>query len=367
MKESLSRLRGSLLGLAVGDAMGYTVDSLSLAEIRQNYGPNGLLGYDLVNGYADVTSYTQLAAFTINGLLLAITRGQMTGKMLPLHRYVGLSSREWAASQRPWGRPSTTFCWLLRVPEMCRRHCMDTRMLDALSRDTLGGMEARFNSSTTPGSLTSAAAVGLFGHLYPVSQTELDLLGAEVVALSHGSPLAFLSGAALTHLVSRSVKNPEIPLKKLALETAQSIKTQFGHQYSPAFEISNLLNLAVSLAEDSRLAPAVAMEQLHCLNCAQVLAGAVYACLMNPESFDTAMIAAVNHSGRSAAVGAVAGAILGARLGERALPGFYIECLESAMTLAELAYDLSTGCSMEMGNKLFDLDWDRKYIHGGRE
>ena len=85
MKESLSRLRGALLGLAVGDAMGYTVDGMRLAEIRQSYGPNGLLGYDLVNGYADVTSYTQLAAFTINGLLLAITRGQMTGKMLPLH------------------------------------------------------------------------------------------------------------------------------------------------------------------------------------------------------------------------------------------------------------------------------------------
>ena len=54
--------RGCLLGMAVGDAMGYTVDSRSLAEIREDYGPNGLLGYDLVNGYADVTSNTQLAA-----------------------------------------------------------------------------------------------------------------------------------------------------------------------------------------------------------------------------------------------------------------------------------------------------------------
>ena len=48
--------RGCLLGLAVGDAMGYTVDSRSWREIQEDYGPNGLLGYDLVNGYADVTS-----------------------------------------------------------------------------------------------------------------------------------------------------------------------------------------------------------------------------------------------------------------------------------------------------------------------
>ena len=39
--------RGCLLGLAVGDAMGYTVDSRSWQEIREDYGPNGLLGYDL--------------------------------------------------------------------------------------------------------------------------------------------------------------------------------------------------------------------------------------------------------------------------------------------------------------------------------
>ena len=155
-------------------------------------------------------------------------------------------------------------------------------------------------------------------------------------------------------------------MRNLALETAQSIKSQFGHQYSQSFEISNLLNLAVSLAEDSRLNPVTAMEQLHCLNAAQVLSGAVYACLRCGKSFDRAMIAAVNHSGRSAAVGAVAGAILGLRLGEKALPSFYIECLEPAETLGELAEDMLGGCTMERGSKLFDLDWDRKYIHGGK-
>ena len=129
-----SAYRGCLLGLAVGDAMGYTVDSRSWREIQEDYGPNGLLGYDLVNGYADVTSYTQLAAFTCNGLLLGLTRGQMQGKMAPFVRYIGLSHREWAASQRLWGRPDKTFCWLIHQKEMCRRHCMDTWMLDTLSR-----------------------------------------------------------------------------------------------------------------------------------------------------------------------------------------------------------------------------------------
>ena len=69
MVSRRSAYRGCLLGLAVGDAMGYTIDTKSWAEIREDYGPNGLLGYDLANGYAEISSYTQLAAFTANGLL----------------------------------------------------------------------------------------------------------------------------------------------------------------------------------------------------------------------------------------------------------------------------------------------------------
>ena len=43
-----------------------------------------------------------------------------------------------------------------------------------------------------------------------------------------------------------------------------------------------------------------------------------------------------------------------------------MECLEPAELLKELADDLFQGCTMEKGNKLYDLDWDRKYLHGGR-
>ena len=91
----------------------------------------------------------------------------------------------------------------------------------------------------------------------------------------------------------------------------------------------------------------------------------MYACLVSGDDFDTAMITAVNHSGCSAAVGALTGAILGAKLGQDALPEFYLECLEPAAYLAELADDLAQGCPMDLGSAMFDDDWDRKYVHGG--
>ena len=366
MAITRSAYRGCLLGMAVGDAMGYTVDSRTWREIQEDYGPNGLLGYDLVNGYADVTSYTQLAAFTCNGLLFGLTRGQMTGRMAPFIKYIALSSREWAASQRPWGRPSRTYCWLIRRPELCRRHCMDTRMLDSLNRENLGTLETPRNSFPDPGGLTSAVGVGLFFHQDRMDQQEIDRLGAEAVALTHGNPGAFLSGAVLAHLLSRLIGRPNVPMKPLIVDAIETVKDQFGHQYSQAFEIATLVRHAMTYAQSPNLKPVEVMEQLGCETAAQVLAGAIYACLISDGDFDRAMITAVNHSGRSAAVGAVAGAILGIRLGEEALPEFYIECLEPAETLRELADDLFTGCPMERGNKLFDLDWDYKYLHGGQ-
>lgn len=362
-----SAYRGCLLGMAVGDAMGYAVDGMRMSEIRETYGAAGLLGYDLCNGYADVTSYTQLAAFTCNGLLLALTRGQMLGKMAPLVKYVGLSSREWVASQRPWGRPDKTFCWLLQHPEICRRHCMETRMMDTLTRNAPGVPEEPGNTFITPGGLTTAIAVGLFHNRHRMAQEEIDRLGAEVVSLTHGGPSAFLSGAVLAHMVSRCLYEPNVPIRALVEESMQAVKELFGHQYPrQCTELSNLLSMALTLGDDPSRNHVDVMEQLHCENAAQVLAGAVYAIMAGYESFDASMIIAVNHSGRSCAVGAVTGALLGLRQTEDALPGFYIECLEPAEILMELADDMFHGCPMELGNKLFDADWDHKYVHGGK-
>lgn len=366
MGAPLTSYRGCLLGLAVGDAMGYTVDSRSLAEIREDYGPNGLLGYDLANGYAEITSYTQLAAFTCNAMLIAMTRGQIQGKMAPFVRYIAHSSREWVIGQRPWGRPDRTLCWLLQCPELCRRHCMDTRMMDTLTRKKLGTPEEPVNAFNTPGSLTAAIGVGLFFDPERMQQSEIDRLGAEAVALTHGSPLAFLSGSILAHILSNCGRKRAQPLAELYFEAMKALEEDFGHEYSQVYELTALLRRAIMLADNAEISAQNAMTQLRCENAAEVLAGAVYASLSSDSDFDRAMIAAVNHSGRSAAVGAITGAILGARLGDRALPEFYVESLECADILRELAADLYQGYPMIVGGRLFDIDWERKYLSGGK-
>lgn len=355
--------RSALLGLAVGDAMGYTVDRLTLEEIQADYGPNGLLGYDLVNGYAEVTSYTQLAAFTANGLLLGLTRGQMQGRMAPLVRYIGLALKEWSRSQQ-YSEPERNYCWLSTVPELKRRRCMDTRMLDALSRG-LGTMEEPIYRSDSPSNLTAVLPVALLSRMLDLPQEEIDRLGAETVALTHGSPEAFLTGAALTHLLSLLLQNPEMPLKEAIHQTRNAVQLQFGREYSQTTYLWEMLQHAEILTRTDRFSPMEAMERLHCRTAPEVLSGVIYACETCQNDFDTALITAVNHSGRSAAVGAITGTIMAIKMGETALPEFYLECLEPAGLLTELADDLAQGCPMDTTSRLFDDDWDRKYLHGG--
>ncbi|HIT34349.1 MAG TPA: ADP-ribosylglycohydrolase family protein [Candidatus Faecousia intestinigallinarum] len=364
MAEKATVCRGCLLGLAVGDAMGYPVDGKTLEEIHRDYGPGGLMGYDLVNGYADVTSYTQLAAYTANGLLIASTRGQLRGKMAPFVRYVAKAQQEWSKIQHIRRLPESTLCWISHVEQLRRRMCMDTRMLDTLRKDALGTVEEPANAYTTPAALTASVCVGLFFHPERMAVPEVGRLGAEVVALTHGDPGAFLSGAWLAYVTAGVVQEGALPLREQFLQAAEAVAAQFGRHYPQAYKLREQIGRGVLLAKNGLLTPERAMEELHCETSPQVLAGAVYACLTGEEDFDRSMIVAVNHSGRSSAVGAVTGAILGAKLGEEALPEFYLECLEPAEELRTLAEDLAQGCPMDLRSRLFDDDWDHKYIQG---
>lgn len=366
MQAKLSFYRGCLLGLAAGDAMGYAVDDSTLAQIQEDYGPDGILGYDMVNGYADPSSHTQLAAYACNGLLLGLTRGQTQGMMAPFVRYIALSEREWARTQRYSGNAERIFCWITRERDLKGRRCMDTRMLDALNQQQLGSMEEPANRFVTPGALTTAVAVGMFGRPRWITREECNRLGAEAVALTHGAPQTFLSGAVIAHMISRILVDGADNIREVTREAVAALQEQFGREYRQTVEVKEALNMALSLSGSRHVSRRQAMEQLRCTTAPEVLAGAVYAAATHPNNFDEGLICAVNHSGRSAAVGALTGAILGARLGEENIPEFYLEPLTPAELLRELAGDMFQGCPMDQSARMFDDDWDRKYVHGGQ-
>ena len=362
--EKRDIFRGMFLGMAVGDAMGHTVDKKALSQIREDYGPNGLLGYDLVNGYADVTSYTQMAAFTANGLLMGLSRRTFRGATAPIEKYVALSLREWCRSQQ-YSPLEKNRCWLSSHPEIKRRHCLDTRLLDMLSRETLGTMENPVNSIDAPSSLTTAVPVAMLARDMNLDQQEVNLLAAKIAALAQGSPAAYLSSAGLCHVLCSLLYLPEQDLENLLQQTVDAMTLQFGGEHFHAMHLWELLNLTKVLIASENISPMEAMEQLKCTTAPEVLCGALYACATCHGDFDAAMITAVNHSGRSAAVGAITGAVMGMRLGDKALPDFYLESLEPVDVLRQLADDMTAGCATGRHSEVFDDDWDRKYLWAG--
>lgn len=357
MKNRENAVLGCLLGLAVGDAMGHPIDKKSWDEITEAYGPNGLLGYDLMDGGAEVTSYTQFAAYACNGMLLGALRGDHDRYI----RYITLSLREWAKNQQFRGVPEKTFCWLPQIPELRRRLCMDTRITDALRREVLGTPEKPVFRSDTPGILTVAVAVGIL--FDPAKQTPeaMRRLAIEAVALTHGDTLTFLSGAFIATAVATLLHAPEVPLAKHFSGACDRLEDQFLNTFPEVEQLTSLIRYAMALTKDPELSPLASMTMLGCQTGAQCLAGSVYASLIHPANFDEGMIAAVNHSGYSAATGALTGAFLGAKLGSDALPEFYLESLEAAPYLEELAKDLVQG---RQSMQVFDDTWDQKYVQG---
>ena len=144
------------------------------------------------------------------------------------------------------------------------------------------------------------------------------------------------------------------------IQASEVMEHLFGGRFPQAGLIAREIRKAVELAQNPEN-PRECMESFRCDTASQCLQGAVYASVVCTNDFDSAMILAVNHSGRSAAVGAMTGAILGARLGQEALPEFYLESLEPIEELRELAADLALGSPAK---GLFDDDWDQKYTHG---
>ena len=258
MDDLKSAYRGCLLGLAVGDALGYPADKLTLAQIREDFGPNGLMGYD--GDCGRVTSHTQLCAFTATGLLLGQTRGQVSGKMAPFARYMALSQREWAKAQRPHATLERTYCWVYWVDEFRRRVCADPRMIEMLAADRMGSLEEPINRLDGCGSLTAAVAAGLFG-------ADPARLGAEAVALTYGDPTAILSGAIVAEVIWRAVNHREKSLAHIFDEALTAVEEKFSDRYPKARTVTAAVRYAMDLG-------AGALELLVCQTAPQVLAGA---------------------------------------------------------------------------------------------
>ncbi len=327
-----SRVRGTLLGAAVGDALGAPVDGLGLAEIRETYGAEGLV--DLGFGYGRrgaVTHLTQLTLFTVDGLIRAQVRRD-TGAWHPptdLHR----AYLRWAATQRDWGPDERRKGdgWLAREEWLYARRGPTRSLLLGLGDEKMGTLESPKNPAET--GPEAAARSAPFGLLVGWEPQLVVQLAVECAAQTHGHPTAYLSAGAyavIVHALALGESLDTAVQRALALLAART-----GHQ-----PVSDALQHALGAVRQGMPTPG-RVEELLAEDTAEGLLSAAVYCALVGEDVRHGLRLAVNHDGPSAAAGALTGGLLGALHGETALPPAWLAELEGRPTLLELADDFA--------------------------
>ncbi len=366
--KNLDKIKGCLIGGAVGDALGYPVEFLSDSQIFRRYGERGITDYETVNGVAEISDDTQMTLFTATALLYTKTRIMTHGAYSPM-TYMNGSYINWYMTQDRSADLSDRriFSWLMNVEEMYSSRAPGNTCLSALQNSIIIGekfsIDNPANNSKGCGGVMRVAPYGVYLN-YDSKDTEysVERLGAETAALTHGHPLGYIPAAALVHIILRIANDENVTLTEAVESSIVAVSRLFeDNEYLGDF-IALMLK-AMELAEDSEIDELDAIRELgEGWVAEEALAIAVYCSLRFKDSFEDAVIAAVNHSGDSDSTGAITGNIMGAYLGFGAIPERFLKNLELIDIITEIAEDMYNDCKMAQFDPYFDPVWSAKYI-----
>lgn len=358
--KQLDKIRGSMVGGAVGDALGYPVEFICSYEgIQKRYGENGITRLDTTqwwlpdeekSGKAWISDDTQMTLFTACGLLNAKAQGKAP-KYAICEAYL-----EWYYTQV--GRKSSRHkdCWIGDVPELNNRRAPGNTCMTAL-QDILRGKDP-YNNSKGCGGIMRTAPVALYGAVWrdtPEGEPlegrisnikDVDMLAADAAEITHQHPLGWLSSALEAHVIYRIMQKdcPTVDVFKAYLSEGYDILLSlYPNEGAGITQLRALtdkaLGLVGSYASDVDNIEAIGEGWV----AEETLAIAVYCAVKYFDNFEKAIIASVNHKGDSDSTGAVTGNILGAVVGYDAIPEFFKTDLELHDVILHVADDLWGG------------------------
>jgi ADP-ribosyl-[dinitrogen reductase] hydrolase len=327
LKEQIA---GCLLGGAVGDALGAPVEFLTLAEIRRQFGTQGVRDYVPAYGRAGaITDDTQMSLFTAEGLLRFARRNEPGDVVTCVYR----AYQRWYVTQggQPRGDLGASG-GLIAVPALHSRRAPGSTCLSALAGGVMGTPAHPLNTSKGCGGVMRAAPVGLLGH-QGVGGRDPFRLGCEIAAATHGHPSGYLSAGFLAHVIAAIVSGEPLPP---AIEGALTVLATYpGHE-----ECRRAVERAIALARSAPPIPE-SVEQLGGGWVGEEALAIALFCALVANGFEDGVLLAVNHSGDSDSTGAIAGNILGAMLGTGAIPPRWLAALELRDELRQVGDQLA--------------------------
>ncbi|GIN84417.1 putative ADP-ribosylglycohydrolase [Heyndrickxia sporothermodurans] len=345
MELKKEKFIASLLGGAIGDALGYVVEFLQLEDIKSKFGKNGItdLVINIQKGKALISDDTQMTLFTADGLMWAYHRTSQRG----IGSYAGSGTYQsylrWYYTQTKKMPTKNEMIWLTKQSHEEKTSILDyhdlfsnrapgNTCLEALRSGEMGTIEQPLNYSKGCGGVMRVAPVGLFLHKEPQYAFKI---GAELATITHGHPTGYLSAGVFAMIIAEIINGKTI---------LESVKTAIGvlKTYSNHEETISALELAIDLSNKD-LKPEIAISYLgEGWIAEEALAISIY-CALIESDFKKSLAISVNHSGDSDSTGSICGNILGAYYGLDVIPLEWIEQIE----LKELI--------MNMGNRLYNM------------
>ncbi|WP_106400315.1 ADP-ribosylglycohydrolase family protein [Actinocorallia populi] len=316
---------GALLGLAIGDAMGFPTEFDDMARIAAKVGPWREMPLPLASGRAYVTDDTQMTLALGEGLVEALAAGPLTAARMepPVREHF----------VRWWRSPENN-----RAPGMtCLRAC------EGLSR---GGdwRAASQVGSKGCGANMRVAPLGLIPGLDPDQRAGASQLQS---ALTHGHPTALAASDLTAYTVRLLAEGTDLSgllgrLRAYAHENRRVYRADWlGGLAERAHDHDRVSFIARGwdecLAVLDRLEAALAAPDVEADPCLATGAGwiaeeafatGLYCFLLLPGDPPAAVRRAACSSGDSDSIAALAGAFAGAHHGAAAWPGEWAERIE---------------------------------------
>ena len=327
------RVRGCLVGGAVGDALGAAVEFDSLAAIRRRHGSAGVRELErCYGGIGRFTDDTQMTLFTAEGLLRAAGDGLAPEVAIEraLWRWLWTQGdpvpRRLAAHADGWLFAAET----LHAPRAPGNTCLSALRARVRARSEQQPLRRPLNSSKGCGGVMRVAPAGIVA-----ARLDLDpwTLGCDAARLTHEHPAGWDTAGLFAEIIATVLDGADL---------ARAV-TQVWARRRDACHLDTRLAIdaALTLVRTGEPADAAKVESLGAGWVAEeALAIALY-CALAAESVEDALSLAVTHSGDSDSTGAIVGNLLGAARGAAALPPRWVAPLEFGDGLVTIADDLT--------------------------
>lgn len=336
-RRTMEYFAGCLVGGAVGDALGAPVEFLSTAQIRSEYGEQGLSDYDVAYGKKGaVTDDTQMALFTAEGLILSGIRDEykVAGVVTAVyHAYLRWLYTQDSSFQdrlvRQFGTCSILDGILTGHKELFSQRAPGNSCLSALRSGKMGTMQIPINDSKGCGGVMRIAPIGLACN----DADRAFRLGCECAAITHGHPYGFIASGAMAAMISMIISG--YSLSEAVDESIKMMKTQPRHK-----GCVNAVELALDLSETASPSPETVEKIGAGWVAEEALAISIFCAMTAETDFQKGVLTAVNHSGDSDSTGAITGNIIGAMAGLESIPENWSAQVELKTLIMEIASDL---------------------------